>query len=96
MRASGGGAKSPFWRQILADILNKPVVTLDTQEGSAFGAALLAMVGTGAFSTVPEACRAVVREVSSIQPDPANATVYRDGHRVYQALYPALKNAIGW
>jgi xylulokinase len=95
-RASGGGARSPFWRQVLADILDKRVVTLETQEGSAFGAALLAMVGTGAFASVPEACRATVREVSSIEPSRENAETYRAGHGVYQALYPALKNAIGW
>jgi xylulokinase len=96
IRASGGGAKSPFWRQTLADILAKPVVTLETQEGSAFGAALLAMAGTGAFSSVPEACRAVVREVSVLKPLAANASVYAAGHRTYQALYPALKGALGW
>ena len=95
-RASGGGAKSPFWRQVLADILDKRVVTLETQEGSAFGAALLAMTGTGAFSSVPEACRAVVREVSSVAPSPDNARVYREGHRTYQALYPAIKSALAW
>ena len=49
MRASGGGARSPFWRQLLADILNKKVVTLETQEGSAYGAALLALAGTGEY-----------------------------------------------
>jgi xylulokinase len=95
VRASGGGANSPFWRQTLADILNKRVVTLATQEGSAYGAALLAMVGTGGFSSVPEACRAVVREVESIEPEEANKNVYADGHRVYQALYPALKQGLG-
>ncbi len=50
VQASGGGARSPFWRQILADVFRKPVVSLASQEGSAQGAALLAMVGTGAFS----------------------------------------------
>ena len=94
VRASGGGANSPFWRQVLADVLDKRVVTLGTQEGSAYGVALLAMVATGAFGSVPEACRAVVREVSSIEPERRNEAVYRDGHRVYQALYPALKNAV--
>jgi xylulokinase len=94
VRASGGGAKSPFWRQVLADVLGKRVVTLETQEGSAFGAALLAMTGTGAFGSVPEACRAVVREVSAVEPE--ETAVYRDGHGVYQALYPALKGALGF
>ena len=92
VRASGGGAKSPFWRQLLADVLGKRVVTLETQEGSAFGAALLAMTGTGAFASVPEACRAVVREVSAVEPEETG--VYKNGHAVYQALYPALKNAL--
>ena len=96
VRASGGGAKSPFWRQVLADVLGKKTVTLETQEGSAYGAALLAMTGTGVFASVPEACRAVVREVSSIQPERENLDTYRSGHRIYQALYPALRNAGVW
>ena len=66
VRVSGGGARSPFWRQLLADVLAKPVVTLETQEGSAYGAALLALVGTDVYATVPEVCRAVVRETEHI------------------------------
>src|SRR5436190_1476492 len=62
-RLSGGGARSAFWRQMLADVFGKPVVTLETQEGSAYGAAILALVGTGVFDSVTEACHAVVREV---------------------------------
>jgi xylulokinase len=93
VRVSGGGARSVFWRQMLADVFAKPVVTLETQEGSAYGAALLAMVGTGAFASVPEACKAVIREVESVQPRPMEAKVYSEGHKRYQALYPALKNA---
>jgi xylulokinase len=54
------------------------------------------MAGTGAFASVPEACRAVVREVSSIQPERENIEVYRAGHRTYQALYPALRVAGLW
>ena len=69
VRASGGGAHSPFWRQLLADIFNKRVVVLETQEGSAYGAALLAQVGTGAYASVPEACSATIREVDSTAPD---------------------------
>ena len=94
VRASGGGAKSPFWRQVLADVLGRPVVTLETQEGSAFGAALLAMTGTGVFTSVPEACRALVREVSTIAPNASRAVTYKEGHGTYQALYPALKSAL--
>ena len=91
VRASGGGAKSPFWRQVLADILDKRVVALETQEGSAYGAALLALAGTGESGDVLEVCRAAVRETDSVSPRPAEAALYRQAHRVYQALYPALK-----
>ncbi|MDQ2899969.1 MAG: xylulokinase [Acidobacteriota bacterium] len=91
VRASGGGARSAFWRRLLTDILGKRVATLATQEGSAYGAALLAMVGTGAYGSVPEVCRAVIREVDSVDPDMADAAVYRKGHATYRALYPALQ-----
>ena len=91
VRASGGGAASPFWRQLLADIFDKRVVALETQEGSAYGAALLAMAATGQFSSVPEACRAAIREVASVTPQAANVAAYQRGHEVFKALYPALK-----
>lgn len=90
VRASGGGARSPFWRQVLADVFSKRVTTLATQEGSAYGAALLAMVGTGRFASVEEVCGACVREVSEERPG-ADAAVYAAGHEVYRSLYPALK-----
>jgi xylulokinase len=89
VRASGGGAKSKFWRQLLASILNKRVVTLATQEGSAYGAALLAMVGSGEFAGVPEACRAVIQERESLSPD-GNSAFYAKAHQLYKSLYPAL------
>jgi xylulokinase len=91
VRASGGGATSAFWRQLLADIFEKPVVRLQTQEGSAHGAALLALAGTGPYSSVPEASRVAIRELDSVAPRAAEAGPYRLGYRIYQALYPALK-----
>jgi xylulokinase len=91
VRASGGGARSPFWRQVLADIFNKKVVTLATQEGSAYGAALLALAGTGEYGSVPEVCRATIREVESIAPRPVEAAHYAKAYQVYRAAYPALK-----
>ena len=91
VRASGGGAHSPFWRQMLADVFGKRVVTLQTQEGSAYGAALLALVGTGVYASVPEVCKAAIQEVDSVSPQPGEARVYAEGHKVYQSLYPALK-----
>jgi len=92
VRASGGGARSPFWRQMLADVFARRVVTLATQEGSAYGAALLALVGTGAYSSVEEVCAAAIRETDSVTPRPAESALYATGHARYQSLYPALKN----
>jgi xylulokinase len=91
VRASGGGAQSAFWRQLLAGILNQRVVTLQTQEGSAYGAALLALAGTGEYGSVPEVCRATIRETDSVSAAEPDRAFYEKGHRVYQALYPALK-----
>jgi xylulokinase len=91
VRASGGGARSPFWRQTLADVFDKRVARLENQEGSAYGAALLAMVGTGEFTTVPEACAATIREAESVMPRAAESKTYAKGHETYQALYPALR-----
>jgi xylulokinase len=91
IRASGGGARSPFWRQILADVFTKRVARLENQEGSAYGAALLAMVGTGEFSTVPEACKATIREAESVMPRAAESQTYASGYETYRALYPALR-----
>jgi xylulokinase len=88
VRASGGGAKSGFWRQTLADIFAKPVVTLESQEGSAYGAALLAIAGTAASGSVTEVCAAVIREVDRVEP---RASEYAAKYQVYRDLYPALK-----
>ena len=94
VRVSGGGGKSTFWRQLLADIFAKKVVTLETQEGSAHGAALLALAGS-TNTPVPEVCRQAVREVESLSPRAAEAKRYRAAHEVYQAIYPALKPIYG-
>jgi len=93
VRASGGGARSKLWLQIQADVINQPHVTLNVDEGPAFGAALLAGVGTGAFASVPEACRATIRAVSETTPGPDNIAIYARYYPLYRALYPALKDA---
>lgn len=95
VRVSGGGARSAFWRQMLADVFGKRVVCLETQEGSAYGAALLAMVGTGAFASVVEACKTVIREVESIEPRGPHAEAYGRAHAIYRSLYPALQPFYG-
>lgn len=95
VRASGGGARSPFWLQINADVICQPHVLLNVDEGPAFGAALLAAVGTGAYATVPEACRATIKTTSETKPNPQNAAIYERYYPLYRSLYPALKQAFG-
>ena len=95
VRVSGGGGRSGFWRQLLADVLGKRVAMLESQEGSAYGAALLAMVGTGSCSSVRELCRTVIHEVESVLPRPREAGYYRGGHEIYRSLYPALRPIYG-
>jgi xylulokinase len=91
VRLSGGGARSAFWQQMLADVFAKPVSILENQEGSAYGAALLAMVGTGEYSSVREVCGAVIREVRVLEPREEERKLYADGHRIYRRLYPAIR-----
>jgi xylulokinase len=91
VRVSGGGAKSALWRQILASVLEAELVTVNTTEGAAYGAAILAGVGAGAWVDVPTACKAAVRVTGSTRPDPGQMAVYRDKYPVYRDLYPALK-----
>jgi xylulokinase len=66
---------------------------LQTQEGSAYGAALLALVGTGEYANVRDVCAATVRETEVKQPDPAARAYYDLGYSVFQSLYPALRNS---
>lgn len=95
VRLSGGGAKSPFWHQLFADIFDVRVATLETQEGSAYGAALLALVGSGEYGSAVEVCRTAIKEVSVKEPDPEAVGFYRPRYGVYRSLYPALKSAFG-
>ena len=89
IRASGGGTRSPLWRQILADVLDAELATVNTTEGAAFGAAVLATVAAGWHRSVDDAVAATVRTVPSASPGP-DAGRYREQHAAYRALYPAL------
>jgi xylulokinase len=89
VRISGGGARSSLWQQILADVLGAELVTVNTTEGAAYGAALLASVGAGYYGSVPEACKAAVRITGSTHPS-GNTGIYQDCYPLYRALYPAL------
>jgi xylulokinase len=91
VRVSGGGAKSALWRQILANVLGVELVTVNTTEGAAYGAALLAGVGAGSWPDVDAACQATVRLTGSIEPQPGIAALYEKAYARYCQLYPALK-----
>ena len=91
MRATGGGAKSPLWRQIIADVLGVELVTTNAQEGPAFGAALLAGVASGIYSSVQQACEATIRIVERTLPQSDKLVAYARAHEQFRALYPALK-----
>jgi len=89
IRASGGGTASPLWRQILADVLGAEIATVDTTEGAAYGAGLLAAVGAGWHETVEGASDAFVTAIPAASPGPDTAR-YAEAHALYRGLYPAL------
>jgi len=89
VRVSGGGAHSPLWRQILADVFNTEIVTVNVTEGAAFGAALLAGVGAGVYCSADEACHKAIRVTGRTEPGLA-VSAYADYYPRYQALYRAL------
>ena len=92
IRVSGGGSKSPLWRQIQADAFGQDVVTINAEQGPAYGVALLAAVGSGAYKTIEEACGAAIRVVNRTKCNSAAAKVYDRGLPVYQRLYRSLKD----
>ncbi len=91
MMACGGGGSSPLWRSMLADLYNCPVKTAASKEGPALGVALLALTGAGIYSSVPEACKAVVKTDKIQQPDAAKVPEYEKYYQLYREIYPALK-----
>jgi xylulokinase len=91
VRVSGGGAKSDLWRQILADVLESELVTVNTTEGAAYGAALLAGVAAGLWPDVDTACSQTIRVSDRVTPDATNISRYAELYRQYQSLYPALR-----
>jgi xylulokinase len=94
VRVSGGGARSPLWRQVLADVFGVELATVNTTEGAAYGAALLAGVapGVGLWPDVDAACQATVRQTGVTLPRPAMAPKYEGGYQLYRQLYPALRD----
>jgi len=92
IRVSGGGAKSKLWRQIIADTLGAELVTVNTTEGAAYGAALLAGVGVGVWPSVDAACADTIAVTDRVSPEPAATAIYESMYEQYQKLYPALKS----
>lgn len=91
VRVSGGGSRSQLWLQIIADVLEARIDRVATEEGAAFGAGILALVGVGEFSTGEDATEALVRVEPSARPSELSGS-YRDFHTSYRALYPALRS----
>ena len=91
VRVSGGGARSDLWRRILAAVLGTELVTVNTTEGAAFGAALLAGVGAGHWADVDAACEATIEITGSTPVDRQLADAYHEPYEAYTQLYPALK-----
>lgn len=91
IRITGGGAKSHIWAQMIADIMNIDVITVEVEEGPAFGAAILSMVGDGIYHDVKQACDAIVKTKEIYQPNIEKVAVYEKKFSFYQKIYPAIK-----
>ena len=87
----GGGAKSPLWRKIIANVMNMKVDLIESEEGPGYGAAILAAVGCGVFDSVEEAAKKLVKVTGTEEPDPELVQKYEERYQEFKKLYPALK-----
>lgn len=92
---SGGASQSAVWRQILTDIAGIPLYTINSSEGAALGAAILAAVGAGAWPDVPSACDDLIRQVDISEPSVEGQAAYERLYPIYRQLYPALRQSFG-
>jgi len=92
IRLGGGGARSTLWQQIQADVYAHAVEVVEAEEGAAYGAALLAGVGTGVWNTVDDACRQAVRVKTTIEPNRESSVFMQQQYRKYRRIYPALRS----
>jgi xylulokinase len=90
VRLSGGGARSAFWRQLQADIYGSTCATINSEQGPAYGASLLAAVGAGEYRDIQQACAAAVKVVRTVKPNSKTKRLYQKLHEQYDRLYPAL------
>lgn len=95
IRLGGGGARSPLWRQIQADVYGHEIEIVEAEEGAAYGAAILAGVGAKCWNSVDEACDAVVRVAQKVPADRTNSATMQKGYAGYRRVYPALKQMQG-
>src|ERR1700728_321566 len=91
IRLGGGGARSPLWRQIQADVYGREVEIVAAEEGAAYGAAILAGTGAGGWSSVEQACDAIVKVAKRIAPNPQDSATMQNAYRTYRKIYPALR-----
>ena len=87
----GGGAKSPLWRQMIANVLNIKIDRIESEEGPGYGGAILAAVGCGEYSSVEEAAQKLVKIIDTIEPDAQLAAKYEEKYRKFSKIYPAVK-----
>ena len=87
----GGGAKSPLWRKIIANVMNMKVDIIESEEGPGYGAEILAAVGCGVYPSVEEAAKKLVKVVATEEPDPELVAKYEERYRKFRKFYPALK-----
>ena len=88
----GGGAKSPLWKKIMANVLNIPLNSPASEQGPGMGGAMLAMVACGEYSTVQDACNAMVSVATTVEPEPELAALYEKRYQQFRQIYPACKN----
>jgi xylulokinase len=94
VRLGGGGARSPLWRQIQADVYGRSVEMVEAEEGAAYGAAILAGVGAEAWPTVDDACNAVVRVAGHVDRNLRDSVVLDNAYAMYRRIYPAMKSIL--
>jgi xylulokinase len=94
IRLGGGGARSPLWRQIQADVYGHSVELVAAEEGAAYGAALLAAVGAGVWPSVDAACAAAVRVASRVEAQPAAVATFNTSYAAFRRIYPATRQVL--
>ena len=87
----GGGAKSPLWKKIIANVMNLKVDVIESEEGPGYGGAILAAVGCGEYASVEEASAALVKVIDTVEPDPELVAKYEERYQEFRRIYPTVK-----